>query len=89
MRYGRFMLATIAGTLPQTLLYAYLGQAAPQYAWMLLVASGLTVAGTAAVALVRWRKQRAAAMPKRAREGVRVTRPGLRPTMIKQAGGGD
>lgn len=89
MGYGRFIVATVLGTLPQTLLYAYLGQNAPQYAWMLLLASGLTVTSTVAVSLVRWRRRRASAAPSRAREGTRTARPVLRPALAEQAGGGD
>ena len=57
MRYGRFIAATVVGTMPQTLLYAYLGREAPQYAWTLFLASGLMIAATAAFSLYRWRKE--------------------------------
>jgi len=89
MRYGRFILATVAGTMPQTLLYAYLGQNAPQYAWMLLLASGLTIASTATVSLVRWRKRRSSEAPERAIRGTRSARPVPHPPYAEQASGGD
>ncbi|HLT21252.1 MAG TPA: TVP38/TMEM64 family protein [Thermomicrobiales bacterium] len=89
MSYGRFLLATVLGTLPQTLLYAYLGQNAPQYAWMLLLASGLTIASTVTVSLVRWRRRTAAARLRASRAALAAIGPPLRPMTIEQATGGD
>ena len=92
MRYSRFILATVIGVMPQTLLYAYLGQSAPQYAWMLLLASGLTIVSTGAVTLVRWRRQRALGdagdAPARIRAGTRTSRPHPRPAARRLAAAG-
>lgn len=90
--YGRFILATLAGTAPQTLLYAYLGQNAPQYAWMLLLASGLTITSVFAVSLLRWRKRRAPALPAApapARERARLRPASPHRVTIEQPSGGD
>jgi uncharacterized membrane protein YdjX (TVP38/TMEM64 family) len=92
MGFGRFIAATIAGTLPQTLLYAYLGQRAPQYAWMLLLASGLMIAATVMYSLLRWRKQRAAGAPaidESTDERSRTRRAHLRPALGDQTSWGD
>jgi uncharacterized membrane protein YdjX (TVP38/TMEM64 family) len=56
MGFWTFMASTIIGTAPQTLLYAYLGQNAPQYIWVLLLVSVAVVAGFAATGLVRRRR---------------------------------
>jgi uncharacterized membrane protein YdjX (TVP38/TMEM64 family) len=58
MRFGNFLAATALGIFPQTFLYSYLGRQAPQYVGLFLVTSGLVVAGVAAVAVVRYRRER-------------------------------
>jgi uncharacterized membrane protein YdjX (TVP38/TMEM64 family) len=60
LRVGRFIGATTLGIIPQTLLYAYLGQNATQYLWVLLAANGVVVAGVALVGLVARRMRRRA-----------------------------
>lgn len=56
MRFGSFMGASVAGILPQTFLYSYLGRRAPEYVLLFLVGSGLVVAGVLAAAVLRrWR----------------------------------
>jgi uncharacterized membrane protein YdjX (TVP38/TMEM64 family) len=90
MRYGRFIAATVAGTMPQTLLYAYLGQEAPQYAWILLLASGLTIAFTVTFSLLRWWRGRAADIQPTAPGGASDRRGPvrkLRPAVADQIGG--
>ncbi len=58
MGFRNFMVATALGIFPQTFLYSYLGRQAPQYVGLFLVTSGLVVLGVAAVALVRYRRER-------------------------------
>ena len=58
MRFRNFLAATALGIFPQTFLYSYLGRQAPQYVGLFLVTSGLVVAGVAAVAVVRYRRER-------------------------------
>ena len=58
MRFRTFIFATTLGIFPQTLLYSYLGQRAPEYVGLFLVTSGLVVAGVVAVAVVRYRRER-------------------------------
>jgi uncharacterized membrane protein YdjX (TVP38/TMEM64 family) len=58
MRFRNFLFATALGIFPQTFLYSYLGRQAPQYVGLFLVTSGLVVAGVAAVAVVRYRRER-------------------------------
>src|SRR3990170_4809255 len=58
MGFGNFILASALGILPQTFLYSYLGRQAPQYVGLFLVTSGLVVLGVAAVAVVRYRRER-------------------------------
>ncbi len=58
MRFRNFIVATTLGIFPQTLLYSYLGQRAPEYVGLFLVTSGLVVAGVVAVAVVRYRSER-------------------------------
>lgn len=58
MRFRNFILATTLGIFPQTFLYSYLGQRAPEYVGLFLVTSGLVVAGVVAVAVVRYRRER-------------------------------
>ncbi len=52
-----FLSATVLGMLPATFLYSYLGEQAPQYVWVLLIAFGVVIAVAVMVALVR-RQQR-------------------------------
>jgi uncharacterized membrane protein YdjX (TVP38/TMEM64 family) len=56
LRFGRFISATTLGIIPQTLLYAYLGQNATQYLWMLLVANGVIVGSVTLAGLVAHRR---------------------------------
>lgn len=58
MRFRSFILATTLGIFPQTFLYSYLGQRAPEYVGLFLLTSGLVVAGVVAVAVVRYRRER-------------------------------
>jgi uncharacterized membrane protein YdjX (TVP38/TMEM64 family) len=58
MKFRNFIFATTLGIFPQTLLYSYLGQRAPDYVGLFLVTSGLVVAGVVAVAVVRYRSER-------------------------------
>jgi len=58
MRFRNFMVATTLGIFPQTLLYSYLGRQAPQYVGLFLVTSGTVILGVAAVAFVRYRRER-------------------------------
>jgi uncharacterized membrane protein YdjX (TVP38/TMEM64 family) len=58
MRFRNFLFATALGIFPQTFLYSYLGRQAPQYVGLFLVTSGLVVVGVAAVAVVRYRRER-------------------------------
>jgi len=58
MRFRSFMVATTLGIFPQTLLYSYLGRQAPQYVGLFLVTSGTVILGVAAVAFVRYRRER-------------------------------
>ncbi|CAA9407552.1 MAG: Alkaline phosphatase like protein [uncultured Rubrobacteraceae bacterium] len=53
MRFGGFVLATTLGILPQTFLYSYLGQRAPEYVGLFLVTSALVVVGVLVFAIVR------------------------------------
>ena len=55
--FWRFLAATVAGIAPQSFLYAYLIQHAPQYAWVLLVISVLMATGITAVTLLRARRR--------------------------------
>jgi uncharacterized membrane protein YdjX (TVP38/TMEM64 family) len=57
MGFGSFTAITVAGSAPQLLLYAYLGENAPRAAWLLLAGTGLIAVGGAAVAVVRWRRR--------------------------------
>jgi uncharacterized membrane protein YdjX (TVP38/TMEM64 family) len=58
MRFRTFIFATTLGIFPQTLLYSYLGQRAPEYVGLFLVTSGLVVTVVVAVAVVRYRSER-------------------------------
>jgi uncharacterized membrane protein YdjX (TVP38/TMEM64 family) len=58
MRFGNFMIATTLGIFPQTFLYSYLGRQAPQYVGLFLFTSGLVILGLAAVAVVRYGRER-------------------------------
>ena len=44
VRFGGFLAATAVGAAPATYVYSYLGERAPQYVWVLLVAFGIVVA---------------------------------------------
>lgn len=58
MRFRNFLAATALGIFPQTFLYSYLGRQAPEYVGLFLVTSALVVAGVAAFAIVRYRRER-------------------------------
>ena len=58
MRFRSFLAATALGIFPQTFLYSYLGRQAPQYVGLFLFTSALVILGVAAVALVRYRRER-------------------------------
>src|ERR671917_502062 len=58
MRFGGFMLATTLGILPQTFLYSFLGQRAPEYVGLFLFTTALVLLGALAFALVRRGKRR-------------------------------
>jgi uncharacterized membrane protein YdjX (TVP38/TMEM64 family) len=58
MGFKNFLLATALGIFPQTFLYSYLGRQAPEYVGLFLVTSALVVAGVAAVAVARYRRER-------------------------------
>jgi uncharacterized membrane protein YdjX (TVP38/TMEM64 family) len=59
MRFRNFLGATLLGMAPATFLYAYLGEQAPQYVWVLLVAFGVVIVGAAILAAVRrWMRSR-------------------------------
>jgi uncharacterized membrane protein YdjX (TVP38/TMEM64 family) len=69
MRFGGFMLATTLGILPQTFLYSYLGQRAPEYVGLFLLTTVLAALGVLIFALVRRGKKR------REQEGSRSRNP--------------
>jgi uncharacterized membrane protein YdjX (TVP38/TMEM64 family) len=58
MRFGGFMLATTLGILPQTFLYSYLGQRAPEYVGLFLLTTALAALGVLIFVLVRRGKKR-------------------------------
>jgi len=58
MRFGGFMLATTLGILPQTFLYSYLGQRAPEYVGLFLLSTALAALGVLVFALLRRGKKR-------------------------------
>ena len=58
MRFGGFMLATTLGILPQTFLYSYLGQRAPEYVGLFFLTTALAALGVLVFALVRRAKGR-------------------------------
>ncbi|MGB3681599.1 MAG: TVP38/TMEM64 family protein [Rubrobacteraceae bacterium] len=58
MSFFKFLLATTAGMTPATFVYSYLGERAPQYMDLLLVAFGLIIAGGVVTALVRRERAR-------------------------------
>lgn len=53
MRFASFMGASVLGILPQTFLYSYLGQRAPEYVLLFLATSGVFLAVVAGVAVSR------------------------------------
>ncbi len=53
MRFGSFMAASILGILPQTFLYSYLGQRAPEYVGLFLITSALVVVAALAWTIAR------------------------------------
>lgn len=78
--FGPFLAVTAVGSAPQALLYAYLGQRAPQAAWWLLAASVLVAAAVGAAALLRGRRRRVRAkLDAPVRRPVSCPAPGLGP----------
>ena len=57
MKFRRFLLATVLGIFPQTFVYSYLGQRAPERVGVFLVFSGIVVAGAVVIAVVRRRRR--------------------------------
>jgi uncharacterized membrane protein YdjX (TVP38/TMEM64 family) len=57
--FGAFLLATTLGTAPQTFVYAYLGQAAPDSARLLLILSTVVLAAVIAGAIIQNRRRSA------------------------------
>ena len=61
MRFRNFLGATLVGMAPATFLYAYLGEQAPQYVQVLLVAFGIVIVGAVILAVFRrWQRRTAA-----------------------------
>ena len=58
MSFSKFLLATVVGMTPATFVYSYLGEQAPQYMDVLLIAFGLVIAGGVVAALVRRTRDR-------------------------------
>lgn len=58
MSFFKFLLATVVGMTPATFVYSYLGEQAPQYMDVLLVAFGVIIAGGVIAALVRRTRSR-------------------------------
>jgi uncharacterized membrane protein YdjX (TVP38/TMEM64 family) len=56
MGFWRFSVATAVGTAPQAFIYAYLGQNAARYAWVLLGVTLAIAVGIAGLALLRRRR---------------------------------
>lgn len=60
MRFRDFLGATLVGMAPATFLYAYLGEQAPQYIRVLLVAFEVVIVEAGILAVVqRWHRSRA------------------------------
>ncbi len=57
MRFAGFLAATVVGAAPATFVYSYLGEQAPQYVNILLVAFGVVIAVGIVAALVRRRRR--------------------------------
>jgi len=55
--FGRFIVATTIGIAPQALVYVYLGQKAPQYAWVLMVVAVLATVGFVGALLLQRRRR--------------------------------
>ncbi len=58
MGFWGFLGATVLGMALATFLYSYLGEQAPQYVWVLLVAFGVVIVAAGLVALVRRQRKR-------------------------------
>ncbi|MGI8911493.1 MAG: TVP38/TMEM64 family protein [Rubrobacteraceae bacterium] len=58
MGFRSFILASALGIVPQTLVYSFLGQRAPEYVWAFLVFSAVVVGSAAVVIAVRRGKNR-------------------------------
>ena len=57
MNFFKFLLATTVGMAPATFVYSYLGQRAPQYVELLLVAFGVVITAGVIVALIRRKRE--------------------------------
>ena len=55
--FGAFLLATAAGTAPQTFVYAYLGEAAPDSARLLLILSTVVLVAVIGGAILQNRRR--------------------------------
>jgi len=53
MRFASFMVATVIGAAPATFVYSFLGERAPRYVNVLIIAFGVVVAGGIIAAIVR------------------------------------
>ena len=56
MGFGRFVAATLIDVAPKALMATYLSGQAPQYTWMLLAVTGLTMGALTVAALLSRRK---------------------------------
>jgi uncharacterized membrane protein YdjX (TVP38/TMEM64 family) len=72
MSFWRFAMATAIGTAPQAFIYAYLGQRAASYAWLLLGVTLAVAVGLGGLALIRRRR------------GTAKNRVGLRPVDVSR-----
>jgi uncharacterized membrane protein YdjX (TVP38/TMEM64 family) len=68
MRFASFMVATVVGAAPATFVYSFLGERAPRYVNVLIIAFGVVVAGAVITAIVR-RHRQGKPVPLRGEEG--------------------
>lgn len=57
MKFWGFLAATVVGAAPATFVYSYLGERAPQYVQVLLIAFGVLTAGAVVAAIIRHRRR--------------------------------
>lgn len=57
MKFWGFLAATVVGAAPATFVYSYLGERAPQYVQVLLIAFGVVTAGAVVAAIIRRRRR--------------------------------